>query len=34
MTVECPECKQMTLLQVAVADICQNEDCGYSQGYI
>lgn len=32
--VECPICKQNTLLQVEVADICQNEDCNYSQGYI
>lgn len=30
--VECPICKQNTLLQVEVADICQNEDCNYSQG--
>lgn len=30
----CPECKQKTLMTVEVADICQNEKCNYSQGYI
>lgn len=33
MLASCPECKQLTLLQVEVADICQDEDCGYHQGY-
>jgi len=32
--VECPECRQRTLMQIAIADICQNEECNYSQGYI
>lgn len=32
--IQCPECKQMTLMTVEVADICQDEDCGYSYGYI
>jgi hypothetical protein len=31
---ECPVCHKQTLMQVAVADICQNEKCNYSQGYI
>lgn len=31
---ECPECRQLTLMQIDIADICQNEQCNYSQGYL